>query len=99
MNAAPAPPSRGESTTYRIHVAGHMGSHWSARLDGCDIVQRPDGTTTITAAVADQAQLHGLLDKVRDLGLTLLGVDSTWQSRSRAGTATMPAWKGDGPTG
>lgn len=98
MNAAPAPPDRGEPTTYRIHVAGHLGSRWSARLDGCDIAQRPDGTTTITAAVTDQPQLHGLLDRVRDLGLTLLGVDSTPQ-RSRSGAATMPAWEGEGPTG
>lgn len=61
-------------TAYRLRVDGHLGAHWSTWFAGFAVSHEDDGTTTLTGAVADQAQLHGLLARVRDLGLTLLSV-------------------------
>ena len=47
---------------------------WSAWFDGMQITSRPDGVTVIAGAVTDQAALHGLLTKVRDLSLPLISV-------------------------
>jgi len=54
---------------YEIRVQGHLDARWAAWFDGLAIARRSDGTTTIESPVADQAALHGLLQKVRDLGL------------------------------
>lgn len=59
---------------YEIRVKGHLGSRWAAWFDGLSIAYGTDGTTTIHGQVADQAALHGLLQKVRDLGLPLISV-------------------------
>ncbi len=73
------PPSanRGEPAVYQIRVKGHLSADWSAWFDGMTIAQDADGATLITGLVADQAALHGLLRKVRDLGLTLLALSSS----------------------
>jgi hypothetical protein len=60
--------------TYEVRLAGHLDDHWSAVLGVVALARRDDGTTTMTAVVADQAQLHGLLARVRDLGATLLSL-------------------------
>jgi hypothetical protein len=57
---------------YRIRVRGHLDTHWSDWFEGMQIVPQTDNATLLTGPVADQAALHGLLRKVRDLGLTLL---------------------------
>lgn len=57
--------------TYVIRVDGHLDDHWSAWLDALDLTRHDDGTTTITVSVADQAQLHGVLAGVRDIGAVL----------------------------
>ncbi len=62
---------------YRIHVRGHLHEGWSAWFDGLAIEQEPDGTTVLAGPVPDQAALHGILVKVRDLGLILLSVASS----------------------
>jgi hypothetical protein len=59
---------------YEIRLKGHLGTRWAAWFDGLDIAPGSDGTTTIHGQVADQAALHGLLQKVRDLGLPLISV-------------------------
>ncbi len=59
-------------TTYTIHVDGHLDDHRSAWLGDLDLTRDPDGTTTVTVAVADQAQLHGILAGLRDIGAVLL---------------------------
>jgi hypothetical protein len=59
---------------YHIRVAGHLDSHWSAWFDGLTIANEPNGEAVLSGAVADQAALHGLLSKIRDLGLPLLAV-------------------------
>jgi hypothetical protein len=56
-----------------ITVAGHLDSHWSEWFDGLSISHQKN-MTVLDGAVADQAALHGLLTKVRDLGLPLLAV-------------------------
>ena len=59
---------------YEIRLKGHLGTRWAAWFDGLSIAHGSDGTTTIHGQVADQAALHGLLQKVRDLGLPLISV-------------------------
>jgi RimJ/RimL family protein N-acetyltransferase len=60
------------SITYRLRVAGHLDHHWSDWLGDVDLVHDDDATTTVTATLADQAQLHGILTRVRDLGAPLI---------------------------
>jgi hypothetical protein len=59
---------------YQIRVKGALDQRWSAWFDGLQISGEPGGVTVIAGEVADQAALHGLLAKVRDLGLPLLSV-------------------------
>jgi len=61
-------------TGYQICIQGHLGSRWVAWFDGLSLTNEPDGTTLICGPVADQSALHGLLQKVRDLGLPLVSV-------------------------
>jgi hypothetical protein len=68
---------RGEPTIYEIKVQGQLSADWCAWFDGMTIIQDATGATLITDPVADQAALHGLLRKVRDLGLTLLALSSS----------------------
>jgi hypothetical protein len=72
MNTAP--------TTYAIRVDGHLDDHWSAwlgELGELEITRHDDGTTTITVSVADQAQLHGVLAGLRDIGAVLTELRTT----------------------
>jgi len=59
---------------YEIRLQGHLAARWSAWFDGLNVANQPDGTTVISGPVADQAALHGLLQKARDVGLPLLSV-------------------------
>ena len=61
-------------TTYVLHLEGHLDRHWTGWFGDLTITHEADGTTTLVGPVADQAQLHGLLAKVRDLGIPLIGV-------------------------
>jgi hypothetical protein len=60
---------------YRIRVKGHLGQQWSEWFDRMTITLEADGTTMLSGPVADQAALHGLLVRVRDLGLELISVN------------------------
>ena len=60
------------TATYEIRVAGHLGDHWAATLDNLTLVRLADGTTSLTGPLIDQAQLHGVLARIRDLGVPLL---------------------------
>ena len=60
---------------YEIRVQGHLDARWAAWFDGLTITHGSDGTTIIHGLVADQAALHGLLQKIRDLGLPLISVN------------------------
>jgi hypothetical protein len=66
-----------ESDWYEIRIQGHLDDRWSAWLDGLDLSRTGDGTTVLRGSVRDQAALHGLLHKLRDIGLPLLSVTRT----------------------
>jgi hypothetical protein len=59
---------------YEIRLSGHLDAHWTAWFDGLTVSRERDGTTVISGPVADQAALHGVLQRVRDLGLPLVSV-------------------------
>lgn len=63
-----------DSGRYEIRIEGHLNARWEAWFDGLTITHDRDGTTLIHGLVGDQAALHGLLHKVRDVGLPLLSV-------------------------
>ena len=86
MNGA-SEPHRGD--WYEIRIKGHLADRWAAWLDG-DLLQVDDGTTLVRAQVPDQSALHGLLNKLRDLGLPLISV-----AQADRGSAVPPS--GDAP--
>jgi hypothetical protein len=59
---------------YQIRVSGHLDSRWAAAFADLRLTREQDGTTVISGIGDDQAALHGLLRKVRDLGLPLVSV-------------------------
>jgi hypothetical protein len=59
---------------YEIRVKGHLEPRWAAWFDGLSLTRDSDGTTVISGPVTDQAALHGLLQKLRDVGVPLLSV-------------------------
>ena len=67
-------PDRPEAGRYEIRLTGRLDAHWAAWFDGLSVSQETDGTTVIRGAIADQAALHGVLQRVRDLGLPLVSV-------------------------
>ena len=60
---------------YEITFKGHLDDHWLAWFHGCSLTREVDGTTVMVAPVVDQAELFGLLNKVRDLSLSLISVN------------------------
>lgn len=60
---------------YEIQVRGLLDDHWSEWLDGLEIQRRDDGTTLLAGPIVDQAALHGVIARIRDLGLPLLAVN------------------------
>jgi hypothetical protein len=61
---------------YKIRIKGHLDQQWTEWFEGLTITLEDNGDTLLTGHVVDQAALHGLLRKVRDLGMPLLSVDS-----------------------
>jgi hypothetical protein len=71
------PASTGDHTgtpQYEIRVEGHLASRWSVWFDGLSLTTHDDGTTTIRGPVVDQAALHGLLHRLRDVGVALISL-------------------------
>ncbi len=68
------------SEFYRIRVRGHLDDRWSERLGGLAVQRQEDGTTLLVGAVVDQAALHGVIIRIRDLGLPLLSVSRVVES-------------------
>ena len=62
---------------YEIRIQGRLDDRWSAWFDGLDLCRTDNGTTVLRGAITDQAALHGLLNKLRDIGLPLLSVTRT----------------------
>jgi hypothetical protein len=77
-------------TVYKIRIKGHLGPEWSDWFEGLTVTLEEDGNTFLTGPVIDQAALHGLLKKVRDLGMPLLSVcplENDSSTTPRAGQA------------
>ena len=68
-------PKRQAPAGYQLRVDGHLGDHWSAWFGDLALSHESDGTTSLSGVVSDQAELHGLLMKIRDLGVTLISVE------------------------
>jgi hypothetical protein len=71
-------PTMGDQTSghmrYQVVIRGRLGGHLASAFDQLEVDSRP-GQTTLTGNFADQAQLHGLLDQLRDLGIHLISVN------------------------
>jgi hypothetical protein len=75
MKTPPAHPGRPEHAgTYDIRLRGHLDQHWTRALEVPDLTHEDDGTTVLRGVTADQAALHGLLQRIRDLGVPLISV-------------------------
>jgi hypothetical protein len=60
---------------YQIRVDGHLDQHWSTWFAGMVLIHEDDGTTTLRGLVTDQAALHGVLTKIRDIGASLISME------------------------
>jgi len=70
-----AEPDPGQPIVYQIRIKCHLGSDWANWFEGLNITREENGDTLLTGPVVDQAALHGLLKKVRDLGMALISVN------------------------
>jgi hypothetical protein len=77
-----------EMPHYEVHVRGHLGPQWAAWFDGLSISNEADGTSFLRGPLVDQAALHGVLRKVRDLGLSLASLTQLAPSGSSVTDAT-----------
>ena len=73
--------TRSPPTIYEIRIKGHLGDRWADRFEGMTFAHQSDGTTLLRGPLIDQAALHGLLNGIRDLGLTLIAVQQTSPNR------------------
>ena len=62
------------AASYELRIGGHLDAYWSTWFDGFTLTHEDDGTSTLRGVVRDQSELHGLLNRVRDLGTTLISV-------------------------
>ena len=69
-----SPADSEQTMVYQIRVQGHLAQQWTAWFEGLTITLEENGDTLLTGPVIDQAALHGLLKKIRDLGLPLLSL-------------------------
>ncbi len=64
------------ANTYRVRIQGQLGPEWSSWFAGLTVVPEPEGTTLLSGWLSDQAALHGLLAAIRDLGLSLVSLET-----------------------
>ncbi len=80
MTGSPSGGCGAMDDTYRIRVRGHLDDRWSDWLGGLAVQRQDDGTTVLVGPVVDQAALHGVIARIRDLGLPLLAMDRVAES-------------------
>ncbi len=95
-------PSDGIQQTYEVRIKGHLPPFWSETFEGMQLTLTPNGETIITGEVMDQAALHGLLARIRDLNLTLISVSRIKPERhahpgARKSCKAIPITKGEKP--
>jgi hypothetical protein len=81
---------------YEIRVSGHLAPRWATWLGGMDLADGGDGTTVIRGPLGDQAALHGLLQKLRDLGVPLVSLSALADDAPTTGP-TGPTNEGTSP--
>src|SRR5437016_4406220 len=74
----------GQPLVYQIRIKGHLGRQWTDWFGGLTITLEDNGDTLLTGSVVDQAALHGLLRKVRDLAMLLLSVNRVTPGQAEA---------------
>jgi hypothetical protein len=79
----PGQPETGAPVVYQFRLKGHLGSQWTNWFEGLTITLEDNGDTLLTGPVIDQAALHGLLKKVRDLGMPLVSVNFVNPGRAK----------------
>ena len=67
-------PIRSAPIAYQLRIAGHLDQHWAPWFGDLVLTHEDDGTTSLTGVISDQAELHGVLTKVRDLGVVLISL-------------------------
>ena len=79
-----------EPDRYVIRVQGHLPPRWAAWFDGMALTTEGDGTTVLSGPVVDQSALHGLLQRVRDVGLPLISVVQVGPGQTCPPPSTSP---------
>ena len=74
----------GQPMIYQIRIKGHLGREWTDWFEGLTITPEDNGETLLTGPVVDQAALHGVLRKVRDVGMPLLSVSCVEPGQAEA---------------
>ena len=72
---SPSKPDHDETTRYEICLRGHLSDRWATWFDGLTITLTDDGNTMLSGNIIDQAALHGVFKKIRNLGLTIISVN------------------------
>ncbi|HEX9987748.1 MAG TPA: hypothetical protein VGE45_04620 [Chloroflexia bacterium] len=86
MSNNPSPETDpGQPASYQIRIKGHLGRQWADWFGGLTITLEDNGDTLLTGPVVDQAALHGLLRKVRDLGMPLISVNRAEPKHAKPG--------------
>ena len=86
---------RDEPWLYQIRLKGHLSSQWAVHFEGFVLTNSENGEALLTGVIADQAALHGVLAKIRDLGLPLLSVNRVASEQERYDADAAPGSQAD----